>query len=131
MTTTNVERDVRTTTQRWLNATMAADADILDTLIAPEFAYTHALSGDVEERESWLESFRTGGRIYAVFTIEDERYRVYPGAVVLSATGHQEFALRGTPTILDTNFMSVWVQGADGAWRCSAWQATRIAPPQP
>jgi len=131
MTTTDVEREVRAAMQRWLDATMAADADTLDTLIAPEYAYTHALSGQVEEREPWLESFRTGGRVYAVYAITNERYRVYPGVVVLSATGHQEFVLRGAPTVLDTNFTSVWVQGADGAWRCSAWQATRIVPPQP
>lgn len=129
-TTTGVQQAVRAAMHRWLDASMKADADTLDTLLTPDYAYTHALSGAVEEREAWLESFRTGGRIYASYAIKDERYRVYPGVVVLSAVGHQEFVLRGDPTILDTNFMSVWVQGADGAWRCSAWQATKIIPPQ-
>jgi hypothetical protein len=127
MTTTNVEQEVRAAMQRWLEGTMAADAAVLDTLITPDFAYTHALSAQVEERESWLESFRTGGRIYAVYAISNERYRTYGNVVVLSATGHQEFVLRNEPMILDTEFMSVWVRGDDRAWRCSAWQATRIA----
>lgn len=129
MTTTNIEREVRTAAQRWLDATMTADASALDALLAPDYTYTHASSASMDERADWLESFRTGGRVYQVYAIADERYRVYPGVVVLSGTAHQEMNPRGTPTELNTRFTSVWTQGTDGAWRCSAWQATRIVPP--
>lgn len=124
-------REVRAAMQRWLDGTMTADADALDRVLAPDYTYTHASSASMDERGDWLESFRTGGRIYQVYTIDDERYRVYPGLVVLSGTAHQEMSPRGAPTELNTRFTSIWRQGADHVWRCSAWQATRIVPPQP
>ena len=130
MMTTNVKHDVRAAVQRWLDATMTAAADALDALLTPDFTYTHATSARVDEREAWQESFRTGGRIYKIFAIADERYLVYAGVVVLSGSAHQEMSPRGEPVELNTRFTSVWLQGADGAWRCSAWQGTRIVPPQ-
>ena len=130
MTTTDATREVRAACQRWLDATMTADAATLDTLLTPDYTYTHATTAGVDEREVWLESFRTGGRIYQIYAIADEHYRVYPGVVVLSGSAHQEMSPRGVPMELNTRFTSVWVQGTDGAWRCSAWQATRIVPPE-
>ncbi len=130
MMTTNVKHDVRAAVQRWLDATMTADADALDALLTPDYTYTHATSARVDEREVWLESFRTGGRIYKGYAIADERYLIYGNVVVLSGSSHQEMSPRGEPVELNTHFISVWLQGADGAWRCSAWQATRIVPPK-
>ncbi len=130
MTSIKVEQQVRAAVQRWLDATMSADADALNALLTPDFTYTHATSGRVDERETWLESFRTGGRIYKVYSIADERYLVYAGVAVLSGSSHQEMSPRGLPTELNAHFISVWIQGEDDAWRCTAWQATRIVPPQ-
>ena len=129
MTTTNAMSEVRAACQRWLDATMKADAAALDALLTADYTYTHATNAQLDEREVWLESFRTGGRIYAVYTVADERYRVYPGVVVLSGTAHQEMSPRGAPMELNTRFTSVWVRGDDNEWRCSAWQATRIDSP--
>ena len=129
ITTNKAKHEVRAAIQRWLDATMTADANALDALLTPDFTYTHATSGRVDEREAWLESFRTGGRIYKVYAIADERYLIYEGVVVLLGSAHQEMSPRGVPTELNTHFISVWLRGAVGVWQCAAWQATRIVPP--
>src|SRR5690606_6845251 len=36
-----ITREVRATVQRWLDGTVAADADTLDTLLMPDYTFTH------------------------------------------------------------------------------------------
>ncbi len=125
---TEAEREVLAAVQRWLVGTMSGDADALDRLLAPEYTYTHASNARVDSRADWLESFRTGGRRYIVYELPEVEFRTYPGVLVLSGRAHQEMNPRGEVTHLDTRFTSVWVESS-GEWRCSAWQATRLADP--
>lgn len=119
------ERAVMDAQQRWLSATMVADADTLEGLLADGYTYTHATTAQEDTREEWLESFRSGGRIYGLYAIEDTQARVFPGTVVLTGASHQHMG----PTVafreLHTRFLAVWVQ-QDGAWKLAGWQATEI-----
>ncbi len=126
-TPTNVQQQVRAATQQWLDATMKADADTLNPLLTPDYTYTHTTS-QLDEREEWLESFRTGGRIYHIYEIFEERYRTVGDVVILNARSRQEMSPNGQWRELNANFTSVWVQ-TDGAWKLAVWQATRIPEP--
>ena len=122
---TDVTRAVRAAAQRWLEATMSADADTLDGLLTADYTDTHASSAKVDAREEWLESFRSGGRKYHVYAVTDEVYRVYPGIVLLQGSAHQEMGAPDSRRELNTHFLSAWVNEG-GAWKASAWQATQI-----
>lgn len=126
---TDVTRAVRAAAQRWLEATMSADAAALDGLVTADYTYTHATSARLDAREEWLESFRTGGRKYHVYAVADEVYRVYPDVVLLQGSAHQEMGDPDNRRELNTRFLSAWVNGG-GAWKCAAWQATEIKQPQ-
>ena len=125
MVNTDITREVRATLQRWLDGTVAADADTLEHLVASDYTFTHASNGHADTREEWLESFRNGSRRYHVWTITDESYRVYPGVVLVQGVGHQEMGPVDNRRNLETTFLCVWVNDA-GAWRCASWQATEI-----
>lgn len=126
-TGTAVQQAVRAAAQRWLDATMKADADALDALLTPDYTYTHTSAG-VDEREAWLESFRSGGRIYHPYEIFEERYRTVGDVVILNGRSHQEMGPPDAWRELNARFTSVWVQ-MDGVWKLAVWQATRIPDP--
>ena len=119
----NITREVRAAVQRWLDGTVAADADALEQLVTADYTFTHASNGTVDTRAEWLDSFRSGRRRYHQWLVSDESYRILPGGVVtLQGTGHQEM---GDPVRkLETHFLCVWVNDG-GAWKCSTWQATQ------
>ncbi len=121
----DAQREVRAHAQRWLEATMRADADALDALLSPDYTYQHT-SGNLDARDVWLESFRTGGRIYQVYAIHDEQFRHYPGVIVMTGKSHQEMNTGGNQRELNAHFTSIWVQ-QDGEWKLALWHATRQA----
>lgn len=116
---------VRENLDRWLQATMDADADTLDGMLADGYTYTHATTAAEDTREEWLESFRTGGRKYHIYAADDLRPRVFPGVVVMTGGAHQEMSPGGNWMELNTRFLSVWVE-QDGDWKLAGWQATRL-----
>jgi ketosteroid isomerase-like protein len=124
---TEAGREVMAAARRWLAATERGDADELDRLLAEGYTYTHASTGVADSREEWLESFRSGGRRYHVYAIDDLSLRSFPGTVVMTGRAHQEMSPRGERIELNTRFTSVWVKHDDG-WRLAAWQATRLTP---
>jgi ketosteroid isomerase-like protein len=108
-----------------LDATTTADLDTLDRMLAPAFTYTHASSAHVDSREEWLESYRTGGRRYRVYDCFEPAFIDLGDVVVMRGRAHQEMSPRGERIELNTRFTSIWIR-LDGAWKCTAWQATRI-----
>jgi ketosteroid isomerase-like protein len=121
----DIEREVTAAARHMLSATVDVDVDVLDSLLTPGYTYTHASSGTADLREAWLESFRSGGRRYQVYDIRDLVVQAFGDVATLAGHAHQEMNPRGEPTELNTRFLSVWVREG-GAWRCAAWQATRL-----
>lgn len=128
--TTDGERAVLATLDRWLQATMTADAETLDGILADGFTYTHATTAAIDTRDEWLESFRTGGRSYHVYAVEDLDFRTYPDVLVLTGRSHQEMGPAAERRELNARFTCLWAKEGD-AWRLGYWQATRIPPPNP
>ena len=124
---TDVEQNVIAAARRMLGATVEVDVEVLDSLLTPGYTYTHASSGSADSRETWLESFRTGGRRYQVYDIRDLVVQAFGDVATLAGHAHQEMNPRGEPTELNTRFLSVWIRNStDGGWQCAAWQATRL-----
>jgi Domain of unknown function (DUF4440) len=125
MTDETREHAVRDATQRWLEATVRADADALDELLEPNYTFTHATTAVTDTREEWLESFRSGNRRYKRWDISHVSLTLYSGAAVMIGRGHQEIVRPDGLINLETSFMNTWIE-RDGRWRLAAWQATLV-----
>lgn len=129
MTNAAHEHEIREALQRWLDAAKAGDIEALDRLLAPDFTYTHASSGVLDDRATWLNIFRPDSptyRRYPKYEVSDLMLRFYPGVAIVFGRGYQEIVRgSGEQVILNTTFTNVWV-ALDGDWKIVAWQATRI-----
>ena len=125
MTMNDREAAVRAITQRWLDATVAADADTLDSMLEAGYTFTHATTAITDTREEWLESFRSGRRRYKAWEIFDVTVRLFPCAAVMTGRGRQEIVRPDEIFVLNTSFTNVWVE-QDGHWLLAVWQATLV-----
>jgi ketosteroid isomerase-like protein len=119
------EQAVRALTERWLDATVRADADALDGMLEPGYTFTHATTAITDTRDEWLESFRSGRRRYKLWEISDVTVQVYPGVAIMHGRGHQEIPRDDGMFDLRTSFTNVWIE-RDGSWKLAIWQATLV-----
>jgi ketosteroid isomerase-like protein len=125
MTIDTRELAVREATQRWLDATVRADAYALDRMLDPGYTFTHATTAITDTREEWLESFRSGQRRYKRWDISDVSVRLFPGTAIMTGRGHQEVVRADGIFDLRTSFTNVWIE-QDGNWKLAVWQATLV-----
>jgi hypothetical protein len=119
------EKQVRETTQRFLDATVRADTDLLESMVAEGYTFTHATTAICDTREEWLESFRSGRRRYKLWEISDVDVRLFPGCAVMTGRGHQEVVRPDGDFDLRTAFANTWIE-RDGRWVLAVWQATLV-----
>jgi hypothetical protein len=119
------EQSVRDLTQRWLDATVRADATFLDTILEPGYTFTHATTAITDTREEWLESFRSGRRRYNLWEISGVSVQLYPGVAVMRGRGHQDIPRDDGIFDLRTSFTGVWIEHETG-WKLAIWQATLV-----
>jgi uncharacterized protein (TIGR02246 family) len=131
MTSSNDEsrkQAVLDTLQRWLTAAEQGDVATLDTLLTPDYTYTHATTAHQDARDQWLQIFdpqSAAYRRYCVYHAFDTTVRLYPGTAIVFGHGHQEIVRpNGAEVDLDTTFTCTWVE-QDGGWKLVAWQATK------
>jgi hypothetical protein len=119
------EQAVRDLTQKWLDATVRADADFLDGILTDGYTFTHATTAITDTREEWLESFRSGRRRYKLWQISDVTVQLFPGVAIMHGRGHQEILRDDGLFDLRTIFTNVWIE-RDGLWKLAIWQATLV-----
>jgi uncharacterized protein (TIGR02246 family) len=114
--------------QRLLRAAEQGDITTLDTLLTPDFTYTHATTAHQDSREAWLQIYRPESptyRRYRVYHAFDLTVRLYPGTAIVFGHGHQEIVRpNGAEVDLNTTFTCTWIE-QDGRWLLVAWQATK------
>ena len=114
--------------QRLLTAAEQGDVATLDTLLTPDFSYTHATTAQQDLRDAWLKIYDPQSptyRRYRVYHVFDTTVRLYPGTAIVFGHGHQEIVRpNGDEVDLNTTFTCTWVEQA-GGWKLVAWQATR------
>lgn len=108
--------------QAFSRAMVAGDADALEELLAPGFAYIH-MSARVEPREEIIPSVR-GGRKNRRMDFEDLSVQSYPGAALVRGLNHMTTG--GDPPLeFDSRFTAVLVD-LDGAWKLATYHSTRV-----
>jgi uncharacterized protein (TIGR02246 family) len=114
--------------QRLLTAAEQGDIATLDTLLTPDFTYTHATTAQQDSREDWLKIYEPESptyRRYRVYQVFDTTVRLYPGTAIVFGHGHQEIVRpNGDEVDLNTTFTCTWVE-QEGHWLLVAWQATK------
>lgn len=125
MTQEQREQVVREATDRWLEATVAADTVALDAMLEAGYTFTHATTANTDTREEWLESLRSGNRRYKSWRIFDVSVRLFDSTAIMTGRGHQEIYRADGIFNLPTSFTNVWVE-KDGKWLLAVWQATLV-----
>jgi uncharacterized protein (TIGR02246 family) len=114
--------------RRLLTAAEQGDIATLDTLLTPDFTYTHATTAQQDSREAWLKIYEPAlptYRRYRVYQVFDTTVRLYPGTAIVFGHGHQEIVRpNGDEVDLNTTFTCTWVE-QDRRWLLVAWQATK------
>jgi len=116
---------VKALDERRRAATIAADLDALDEILADDLVWTHA-SGHSDSKSEWLAKVGSGKVKYHSFVFEETRYRAYEGAVVMNGRGSTSVHHHGG---IDTFRMSVTAVYAKSgpSWQLVAMQVTKIA----
>ena len=125
MPTNPRETAVRDATQRWLDATVAGDAEALGAMLDPGYTFTHATTAITDTREEWLGSIREGRRRYKSWRIFDTTVRLFDGFAIMTGRGHQEVIRADGIFNLPTSFTNIWYE-QDGRWVLAVWQATLV-----
>ena len=122
-TTTLVDRHATERCHEFSRAMVAGDADALESLLAPDFTYTHA-NAHVEPRDELIPSIR-GGRKNARMDFEDMTVRAYPGVAIVNGRAHLRVGPADKPIEFSSSFSAVWVDVA-GSPRLVVYHSTRL-----
>ena len=120
---TEVEQRAIEGTRSFAQAMVDGDAGALESLLAPDFTYTHK-SARVEPRDEIIPSVR-GGRRNARMDFEGMTVRSYPGTAIVNGVAHMRVGPADQPIEFDSNFTAVWVD-IDGSQRLVVYHSTGV-----
>jgi ketosteroid isomerase-like protein len=107
-------------------AMLSCDVAALDTLTSAEMTWVHA-SAKVDDKQSFLEGFRTGRLRCFRLEHRETSIRVYGASALVSGIVDMEVAVEGERRSSSNRFSCLWVRG-DADWQLACWQSTRIPP---
>jgi len=97
----------------------------LDPLLADELLYCHS-NGQVENKQQFLETVRTGRIRYESIDVHEFQARLYGEVAVGTGYITVQGSLGGQPMTLELRYTDVYAWRA-GHWQLINWQSTRIA----
>ncbi len=120
------ESELRDADAKRMAAMVAGDTKALAPLLAPNLTYVHS-SGEMENREHFLETIGSGRLDYVFMVPSDVRVRfLWDKAAVITGKADVKLVAGGKENALALIFTSVWSKSAEGAWQMVAWQSTRL-----
>lgn len=111
-------------------AMVDADLPALDRLLAEDLTYTHT-DGRVESKAEFLAAVGSGGLDYQTIERQEVTARLYGDTAILTGVAAIGVALGERRAQVRLRFTSVYVRGADGAWRLAAWHSAALRDPEP
>ena len=106
-------------------AQVNADAKALGTLLDDGLEYTHS-NGDLDTKQSFIDSLTTGKRDYISSTTTIETVRIFGDVGVIR--GKAKVTVGGKdrqPQDLHIGYTDIWVW-KDGRWQMTAWRSARL-----
>lgn len=108
-------------------AQVDVDRRQLDLLLDDDLEYVHS-NGELDSKDSFIESLTSGRRDYVSTTFEIQSVRFLGDVAIIRGTAKVTVAERGKPLELDIGYTDVWVW-KDGRWQMTAWRSARMPPP--
>lgn len=106
-----------------IEATRANDVDALASLLHDSLIYVNS-AGEVYDRESYLNSMRTGELAYdRDFDVHETHARALDDLVILAGIMLGHSRLDGEQQVFHFPCIGVWRKDAD-SWRMIAWQSS-------
>ena len=100
------------------------DLSAMDKLYSPDLVYIHS-SAVVDNKQSYIESMRTGTVQYKVMRRSDVVVRAFGCIAILTGNGNYDVSVNGKDMNVQLRFHSIW-QKKDGQFQFVSWQSTRI-----
>lgn len=120
------ESELRDADAKRIAAMVQGDTKALAPLLAPNLTYVHS-SGELEDREHFLETIGSGRLDYVSMTPSDVLVRfLWDKAAVITGKADVKLVAGGKENAVSLRFTSVWVRSVEGAWQMAAWQSTRL-----
>ncbi len=105
-------------------AMTAGDLATLEKLLADTLIYTHS-SAAVDDKESYIESIRSGRVKYLKIERDDVRAWQYGDTVLTAGHARIDVTVGGVERNLNMRYADAWVKTARG-WQFAMWQSTPI-----
>ena len=100
------------------------DFATMDKLLSADLVYVHS-SAIVDNKQSYIESMRSGAIQYKVMRRADVVVRSFGCVAIITGNGNYDVSVNGKDMNVQLRFHSVW-QKADGKLQFVSWQSTRI-----
>jgi ketosteroid isomerase-like protein len=107
-------------------ALTAQDVAALDPMLADELSYCHS-NGQVENKQQFLETVRTGRIRYESIDVHEFQARLYGDVAIGTGYITVQGKLGGQPMTLELRYTDAYAWRS-GHWLLLNWQSTRIAP---
>lgn len=105
-------------------AQMSNDFAAMDRLIANDLVYIHS-SALVDNKQTYIESMRTGAVKYRVMRRSDVVVRTFGCVATLTGNGNFEVTVNDKEMTVELRFHAIWAK-RDGKVQFISWQATRL-----
>jgi len=120
-------RQVLACDESFFTALLAADHDLLGTILADDFVIIDVLSGQVARREELLGAISSGQLRFAEVTryAEDRSVRLRDSAAVVAGRTRMVLCYQGNDVTVHSRYTHVHAQ-ENGRWRLMSAQGTPI-----
>jgi len=105
-------------------AQMNNDFAAMDKLIASDLVYIHS-SALVDNKQTYIESMRTGAVKYRVMRRSDVVVRTFGCVATLTGNGNFDVTVNDKEMTVELRFHAIWAK-RDGKVQFISWQATRL-----
>jgi len=105
-------------------ANVNADAKTLGQLLDDGLEYVHS-NGELDSKQSFIESLTSGRRDYAKSEAEIESIRILGDVAIIRGKAKVTVIDAGTSRDLHIGYTDVWVW-KDGRWQMTAWRSARL-----
>jgi hypothetical protein len=105
-------------------AQMSNDFAAMDKMFSPDLVYTHT-SAVVDNKQSYIESMRSGKVVYKVMRRSDVQVRTFGCIAILTGNGNYDVTVNDKDVNFLLRFHSIWLK-KDGMMQYVSWKSTRI-----
>lgn len=118
------EKAVAATERRRFDAQMRKDYTALEQILANDLVYSHS-NGNVDTKQSYIQSIRDGKSKYDAIEIQEQQIRVYGNTAVVNGVCLMKASSNGEAINTRIRYTDMYVKNGQ-QWQMVAWQSLRL-----